>query len=241
MSTKIIAAKLGTSAGVTTIITRSSNPGNVLNIVRYLQKPAVTCIPSIAALESSSKASSRRESITDQTKSLNLEAKSTDVRDMVAPPLHTRFTPSLEPMSDRNFWLLHTPSPLGTLYIDKGAWKALQQKHGLLPAGVVDVDGNFAAHEPVRIVVVNRLRGSPSPDRSSPRRVSFDGPGQEVGRALVNYAAPEIGRIKGHQTSEIEDILGYADSDYIANRSHIVFFPEDSRPATPHYSDDGRP
>ncbi|KAJ4108773.1 Glutamate 5-kinase [Fusarium oxysporum] len=37
MSTKIIAARLGTSAGVTTVITRSSNPGNVLNIVQYLQ------------------------------------------------------------------------------------------------------------------------------------------------------------------------------------------------------------
>lgn len=38
MSTKITAAKLGTSAGVTTIITKSSNPGNVHDIVNYLQE-----------------------------------------------------------------------------------------------------------------------------------------------------------------------------------------------------------
>lgn len=37
MSTKIVAAKLGTSAGVTTIITKSSKPGNVHEIVKYLQ------------------------------------------------------------------------------------------------------------------------------------------------------------------------------------------------------------
>ncbi|KAJ5888804.1 hypothetical protein N7495_008845 [Penicillium taxi] len=38
MSTKISAAKLGTSAGVTTIITKSSKPGNVHEIVSYLQQ-----------------------------------------------------------------------------------------------------------------------------------------------------------------------------------------------------------
>ena len=37
MSTKIVAARLATSAGVTTVITRSSNPGNIANIIRYLQ------------------------------------------------------------------------------------------------------------------------------------------------------------------------------------------------------------
>ncbi|XHG02823.1 hypothetical protein AWENTII_006149 [Aspergillus wentii] len=40
MSTKIVAAKLGTSAGVTTIITKSSKPGNVHDIVKYLQNIA---------------------------------------------------------------------------------------------------------------------------------------------------------------------------------------------------------
>ncbi|KAF3938215.1 hypothetical protein ABW19_dt0203883 [Dactylella cylindrospora] len=37
MATKLVAAKLATSAGVTTIITRSNVPGNILEIVRYCQ------------------------------------------------------------------------------------------------------------------------------------------------------------------------------------------------------------
>ncbi|RVD85667.1 uncharacterized protein DFL_003979 [Arthrobotrys flagrans] len=37
MATKLIAAKLATSAGVTTIITRSSVPGNIFHIVNYCQ------------------------------------------------------------------------------------------------------------------------------------------------------------------------------------------------------------
>jgi glutamate 5-kinase len=37
MMTKIVAARLATSAGVTTIITKSSKPGNIYNIITYLQ------------------------------------------------------------------------------------------------------------------------------------------------------------------------------------------------------------
>lgn len=55
----------------------------------------------------------------------------------------------------------------------------------------------------------------------------------EIGRCLVNYAATEISRIMGHQSADIENILGYADSEYVAHRSHIAFFPQDSRPVSP--------
>ncbi|KAM0255562.1 hypothetical protein ACHAQJ_005633 [Trichoderma viride] len=204
MSTKIIAARLGTSAGVTTIITRSSNPGNILSIVRYLQ-------PSKSA----------------STVSLNLLAASGTVEGKPAPPLHTRFLPSNDPIRDRHFWLLHTPNPHGTLYIDEGAHKALLTKAGLLPVGVVDVEGNFAQQEVVRLVVVSR-RSTPGPDGKR-----WEGLGLEIGRALVNYAAPEIARIMSHQSTEIRGILGYADSEYVAHRSHIGIFRGESRSATP--------
>lgn len=204
MSTKIIAARLGTSAGVTTIITRSSNPGNVLNIVRYLQ-------PSRSA----------------SSMSLNLLAASENKEGKPAPPLHTRFLASNDPIRDRHFWLLHTPNPHGTLYIDEGAHKALLTKAGLLPVGVVDIEGNFAQQEVVRLVVVTR-KSNPGPDGKR-----WEGVRQEIGRALVNYAAPEISRILGHQSTEIRGILGYADSEYVAHRSHISIFRAESRSATP--------
>ncbi|CAI6088733.1 unnamed protein product [Clonostachys chloroleuca] len=216
MSTKIIAARLGTSAGVTVIITRSSNPGNILNIVNYLQTssgPSTPDDPSALSIVSSST-------------SLNLMAQSQVVNPDV-PPLHTRFLPSSDPIRDRYFWLLHTVNPHGTIYIDQGAHRALLGKAGLLPVGIVDVEGNFAQHDAVRLVVVNRLR-EPGPDG----RLRGDY-AEEVGRALVNYAAAEITQVMGHQSVEIEKILGYADSDYVANRSHIVFYRSESRPPTP--------
>lgn len=211
MSTKITAARLGTQAGVTTIITRSSNPGNILGIVKYLYSSPRSSI----AID---------EDALSPTTSLNLMSGH-DIKD--GPPLHTRFLPSNDPIRDRQFWLLHTPSPHGTVYIDQGAYRALMNKAGMLPVGVVDVEGNFSQHEPVRIVVVDRIK-SPSPGG---RR--WEGEPIEIGRCLVNYAATEISRIMGHQSADIENILGYADSEYVAHRSHIAFFPQDSRPVSP--------
>ncbi|KAI8677054.1 PUA domain-containing protein [Fusarium sp. Ph1] len=215
MSTKIIAARLGTSAGVTTIITRSSNPGNVLNIVRYLQSQ-----------QKGHSSPSADEGISHLTRSASALSLSSSA-DLTSPPLHTRFVPADDPIRDRHFWLLHTPYPHGTLYIDSGAYKALLGKAGLLPVGVVDVEGNFAQQEVVRLVVVKR-RTTPGPDGKL-----WDGIPEEVGRALVNYAAAEIGRIKGHQSVEIQKILGYADSEYVAHRQHVGFFRRDSRPVSP--------
>lgn len=55
----------------------------------------------------------------------------------------------------------------------------------------------------------------------------------EVGRALVNYSAAEITRIKGVRSSEIQGLLGYAESEYVALRENISFFERESRPVTP--------
>ena len=88
------------------------------------------------------------------------------------------------------------------MYVDEGAYRALTRhdKAGLLPVGVVAVEGVFAQQEPVSLVVAKR--GS-TPDQ-------WESMGAEVGRALVNYSSVEIARIKGKKSSEIAQILGYA-------------------------------
>jgi glutamate 5-kinase len=96
-----------------------------------------------------------------------------------------------------------------------------------LPAGVVEVEGNFAQQEAVRIVVVQRKsRGSFEYEKEDPAPF-------EVGRALVNYSAAEIKRIRGLKSTEIHGALGYADSEYIALRENIAFGNRTSRPTTP--------
>ena len=59
-------------------------------------------------------------------------------------------------------------------------------------------------------------------------------PMMEVGRALVNYSAAEIMRIKGMRSTEIGGVLGYADSEYVALRENVSLIKrEKSRPVTP--------
>lgn len=229
MGTKIVAARLATSAGVTTVIARSSNPGNILNIVNYVQALK-------ASRHTSPPGTPSRTPKVHQTIENGLEeplARSTasPILELAAKaPLHTRFIPSDQPIRDRYFWLLHGLAPHGTIYIDAGAQRALANKSGLLPVGVVEVDGNFAQQEAVRLVVVNRL---PAASRSSSGGKLWDGTPIEVGRALVNYSAGEVDRIKGLQSADITGLLGYADSEYVALRENISFFKRESRPVTP--------
>ncbi|KAI9777074.1 MAG: hypothetical protein M1835_005338 [Candelina submexicana] len=221
MSTKIVAARLATSAGVTTVIARSSNPGNILNIVKHVEATEQTngTAPLATVTPSSSE-----ETLSSSISFLSLDDES-------RAPLHTRFLPDPEPIRDRYFWLLHGLAPYGTVYIDEGAYRAVADKAGLLPVGVVDVEGHFAQQEAVRIVVVKRgqspAAGEVNYEKTEPAPV-------EVGRALVNYSAAEIARIKGLRTTEIHRVLGYADSEYIALRQNISFFKKErSRPVTP--------
>lgn len=230
MSTKIVAARLAGSAGVTTVISRSSNPNNILAIVSYVQaqktatEPASSSLPVTPAAEDSD--------LSKSTASLQLSGI------LRAPPLHTRFLPDPFPIRDRSFWLLHGIAPHGTIYIDHGAHRALASKAGLLPVGVVDVEGQFAQQEAVRLVVTQRpghVRerkpgdvnggGVPLENESTPK---------EIGRALVNYSSAEILRIKGCQSTEIQGILEFADSEYVALRENISLLKtQKSRPATP--------
>ncbi|KAL2376584.1 hypothetical protein RJZ90_007403 [Blastomyces dermatitidis] len=228
MSTKIVAARLATSAGVTTIITRSSQPGNVLAIIRHLQ-------------HNTQNWSSTTPTINEKPVSPPTSTPPSPSLAKATLPAHTRFIPSTTPIHSRSFWLLHGLSPHGTVYIDAGAYAAILNKAGLLPAGVVGVEGHFGQQEAVRIVVVERrstsaaaLNGDFPLQGASPR---------EVGRALVNYGSNEIARIKGLRSTQILPVLGYADSEYVALRQNIAFFgmsERASRPTTPALEDEFR-
>ena len=208
MATKIVAARLATSAGTTVIITKSSKPGNVSDIISYLH-PSVEQVP-----------------VTTNGVSLTPERTASPA----TAPLHTRFLPSLSPIRSRAFWILHGLAAHGTLYIDQGARAALTQKAGLLPVGVVAVEGVFAQQEAVRLVVVDRHQWEGNKDRKErPASMTNSGnlpeknetKGEEIGRAVVNYSSTEIVRIAGIRSSEIQGVLGYADSDYICLRENV--------------------
>ena len=200
MVTKLIAAELAGSVGVTTIITRASLPGNISSIVKHLE-----------TLSSSPPSSSHQTQVSSAV--VSTPPSSPPPKSQV--PLHTRFPPKRS-FRDRQFWLLHGMSPRGRILIDEGAFRAVTrvEKAGLLPVGVIGVEGTFSADEAVTIAVAKRDDNNVITETT------------DVGRALVNYSATEIGRIMGKWSADIVGILGYADGEYVAHRDNMVFLPK---------------
>ncbi|GEQ71026.1 hypothetical protein JCM33374_g4707 [Metschnikowia sp. JCM 33374] len=193
MTTKLIAAELATNVGVTTIITLSSQPQCILDIVANIQHT---------------------------NDFASVEEQTTFVREEIAKghiPLHTRFLGlprDTQIRSDRRFWLLHGLRTKGIIYIDQGCFEAITRKDraGLLPAGIVAVEGPFHESECVSLRVL-------------PSKGSGLGDAVEVGHCRVNYSSVEIDMIKGKKSRQIEEILGYADSEYVAHRDNLAFPP----------------
>ncbi|KAJ8463537.1 hypothetical protein ONZ45_g17546 [Pleurotus djamor] len=247
METKIIAAEIATAAGVTTIITSSKKPENVLKIIEYHN--AVRAIDSPNLLEAASN--------TNQ----GLSGTSTPVR-----PIHTVFTPSTSPMRDLKAWTRHTLNPAGSVVIDSGAHHVLSRKESggrLLAAGVVEVIGAFASGQAVKIVIRKPVEGATqeTPDKSAysralqatrpstpthtdsseapplssveddlilvPKTESENNAGDvvEVGRGLANYNSEQISRVKGLNSSYLPKMLGYADSEYVVENITIRIPP----------------
>ncbi|CAG8504106.1 9503_t:CDS:2 [Paraglomus brasilianum] len=172
MTTKLIAADLATAAGVITIISKGSNPKNIITILEQL-----TIDPMATASSNPSM------------------------------PLHTRFMKKSNATVDRKWWILHGLHTAGTVFIDEGAARAVtnaKQKNSLFAAGITKVDGNFVANQAVSIACQQ------------------DNEIVQVGKGLVNYSSSEIGRIKGVQSSEIVEILGYADSECVVHRDNLA-------------------
>src|SRR5437764_2224298 len=116
-------------------------------------------------------------------------------------PIGTYFAPKADPLGARKRWIAFAVTPQGRLTVDAGAWQALTH-HGksLLPSGVVDVEGDFAAGEVVALV----------------------GEGREFARGLVNFDAGELRRIRGAKTRDIATRLGYKSFDEVIHRDNLV-------------------
>lgn len=114
----------------------------------------------------------------------------------------TFFLPAKEGLNRRKHWIAYSLRPSGTILVDAGARKALQEKGtSLLPSGITGLEGRFERGSCVLIC---------GPD------------GTEIARGLADYASTEIERLTGHKSAEIEQILGYRYGDEIVHRDNLV-------------------
>lgn len=101
----------------------------------------------------------------------------------------------------RRVWLYSTTKPNGTLVVDSGAEKALVERgSSLLPAGIVKVQGDF-----VRGAIVDVVNDN----------------GVSLAKGIVRYNSNECERLMGHQSDEIEGILGFSHG-VVIHRNDLV-------------------
>jgi len=71
--------------------------------------------------------------------------------DALAGAAGTSFIPSVSNLKARQKWLASGSITLGSIFVDKGAVKALEQRRSLLSVGIGKVQGKFASGEVVQI------------------------------------------------------------------------------------------
>ena len=114
----------------------------------------------------------------------------------------SHFVTSTKRLTERKRWIAIRTRSVGSIVVDDGAKRALVERGAsLLPAGIVDVEGEFGIGERVDLL---------------------GGDGRAFAVGLVSYPASEIQRMKGRQSEEFLEVLGYKYVEEIVHREDLV-------------------
>ncbi len=114
----------------------------------------------------------------------------------------TYFPPAKRSMGSRKRWIAFGLRPAGSVHVDRGAAEAI--RHGgksLLPAGIVEVEGDFKEGEMVEIL---------------------DEKGGALARGLVNYSSEDLAAIKGLRSREASRVLGGACQEAVHRNCLVI-------------------
>lgn len=114
----------------------------------------------------------------------------------------TLFPTKVSKLECRKNWLRHLVKENALIKVDDGAVNAItNSKRSLLPAGVIEVQGEFHRGDIIHVC---------------------DSAGKPVALGQVNYGFKSLNKIKGHQSQEIPEILGKTYEDEVINRDQLV-------------------
>lgn len=117
----------------------------------------------------------------------------------------TRFLSKPRKNGKRKLWIGYGIKSKGSIYIDSGAYEAIQSGKSLLPSGITKIDGKFHIGDSVKII---------------------NNDNKEIARGLSNYDFDDIDKIKQRNSCDIESILGYRYSDEIIHRDNMVLIKQ---------------
>ncbi len=123
------------------------------------------------------------------------------MRVLAGDTLGTRFPAVVNRMESRKRWVLAETVRHSRVVTDDGAARALLQGgKSLLPAGIVAVEGEFERGQTIRI---------------------YSGT-QEIARGLAQYGARDLRLIRGLQSAQIAETLGYDYGPEVVHRDDMV-------------------
>ncbi|PID58546.1 glutamate 5-kinase [candidate division KSB3 bacterium] len=125
------------------------------------------------------------------------------IRKVVAgDKIGTRFLAQDTPLDNRKRWIFAGPNPAGRIRVDDGASHALCRKHSsLLPSGITAIEGRFTRGDTVSLL---------------------DARGSEIARGISRYNSQDLDRIKGCQSEQIAERLGYMSSATVVHRNDLI-------------------
>jgi len=124
------------------------------------------------------------------------------LRVVAGDPLGTQFSALVSNMESRKRFILAGPKSNGRITVDAGAEGILRKgKSSLLPVGVVSVEGEFVRGDTISIQ---------------------NDQGQEIALGLANYNVDSMRCIQGHQSGEIESILGFSYGNELVHHDNLV-------------------
>ena len=121
---------------------------------------------------------------------------------LAGEPVGTWFLATGRRRPARMLWLQHAASTRGRLVLDDGAVRAVvERRMSLLPAGVLAVEGEFDAGDPIELV---------------------SSTGVVVARGLVAYGSAELPDLLGRSTRELREQLGAGYDREVVHRDDLV-------------------
>lgn len=113
----------------------------------------------------------------------------------------TSFIAKSTPQNARKAWISTHLLHAGTVHIDQGAEKALQEGNSLLPVGATKVEGLFQRGDALQVLNED---------------------GQLIAKGLSNFSSDEAIRIVGKKTETVEKTLGYQGRPELIHRNELV-------------------
>ena len=112
----------------------------------------------------------------------------------------TRFKPHPERTPSFKLWLRYAKPSRGRVVVDEGAARVLRERgSSLLPVGITEIEGEFAAGDAVEVVC----------------------DGEVVGKGIVNYSAAELSRIRGLKSAQVLERMPNAAEEAV-HRDYFV-------------------